>query len=584
MSNILRQYQQAAIDATYTHLRLRDDNPCIVLPTGTGKSHVIAQIVHDAVTLWGGRVLILAHVKELLLQNFEKIKLHAPDIDAGLYSAGLHSRQTDNAVIVAGIQSVYQRAGELGPFNLVIIDEAHLIPQDGDGMYQQFLADAKLVNPHVRLIGLTATPYRLKGGEICGPENALNHICYEAGLKEMIRDGYLAPLKSRNGKRSVVDLSRVSIRGGEFVADEMAEAFDKEELVYKACSEIVELTKDCKSILIFCASVAHAQHVAEKIKAFSGEDVGIVIGDTPHGERAEIVARFKGETVQADLLGEVKGPLRWLVNVRVFTTGFDARNTDCVVMLFSTASPGLYVQVVGRGTRTFPGKEHCLVLDYGQNVMRHGPVDAVVPPSRKAPSNGQQTAPAKECPACGEIIHASYQVCPNCGEKLPPPPKPVHGYHADGTPILSGEISDDVFGVSSVYYSVHTKKDGNEFTPKTLRVEYQCGSLFVSEWVCPEHTGFARNKFIAWWMARSNAPAPNTAQRCVELSDAKAIACPSEITVRHIAGERFDRVVGYALGPIPEYREAGWDPFEEQRQAETVERLTGDFDEDEIPF
>ena len=136
--NNLRPYQQAAVEAAYQYLRTRNDNPCIVLPTGTGKSYVIAKMVSDAVQQWGGRVLVLAHVKELLEQNHEKIMLHAPGIDVGIYSAGLNSRDTDAPVIVAGIQSVYQRACELGPFNLVIIDEAHLIPLEGEGMCRQF--------------------------------------------------------------------------------------------------------------------------------------------------------------------------------------------------------------------------------------------------------------------------------------------------------------------------------------------------------------------------------------------------------------------------------------------------------------
>ncbi len=113
----------------------------------------------DAVTKWNGRVLVLAHVKELLEQNAEKIRQLCPDLSVGVYSAGLKSRDTDQSVIVAGIQSVYRRACELDRFDLIIVDECHLLPPDGEGRYQQFLADTKKVNPNVRLIGLTATPY-----------------------------------------------------------------------------------------------------------------------------------------------------------------------------------------------------------------------------------------------------------------------------------------------------------------------------------------------------------------------------------------------------------------------------------------
>ena len=188
----LRGYQQIAVNAVYDYLRKSDLNPCVVLPTGAGKSIVIAKIVTDAVTLWQGRCLILAHVKELLEQNGTKIAALCPEIDIGIFSAGLNSRNTKERVIVAGIQSVYDKAAQLGSFDLVLIDEAHLIPPDGDGMYRSFLDDMKKINPNIRLIGMTATPYRLKGGLICRKENLLNEVCCEIGVRELIVAGYLS--------------------------------------------------------------------------------------------------------------------------------------------------------------------------------------------------------------------------------------------------------------------------------------------------------------------------------------------------------------------------------------------------------
>ena len=155
-----RPYQSEAVEAVYEHLRTKDNNPCVVLPTGTGKSLVLAQIAKDSVEKWNGRVLILAHVKELLEQNADKIRKLCPELKIGIYSAGLRSRDTTEQVIVAGIQSVYNKACELDAFDLVIVDEAHLISNEGDGMYRTFLADMKVINPHVRVIGLTATPFR----------------------------------------------------------------------------------------------------------------------------------------------------------------------------------------------------------------------------------------------------------------------------------------------------------------------------------------------------------------------------------------------------------------------------------------
>ena len=245
----LRPYQQAAVDAVYNHLRNKETNPCVVLPTGCGKSLVLAQIAKDSVEKWNGRVLILAHVKELLEQNADKIRKLCPELRVGIYSAGLRSRDTTEQIIVAGIQSAYNKACDLGPFDLVIVDEAHLIAPDGDGIYRTFLKEARIVNPHVRVIGLTATPFRLKGGLICQPDNILNEVCYEAGLNEMIAQGYLSPLISRAG-RTEANLDNLHIRGGEFLGEEMSEAMDNDAIVDSACREIVELTRDRKSVLI----------------------------------------------------------------------------------------------------------------------------------------------------------------------------------------------------------------------------------------------------------------------------------------------------------------------------------------------
>jgi len=576
----LRPYQQEAVTAVYNHLRTRDDNPCVVLPTGTGKSLVIARIVQDAVN-WKGRVLILAHVKELLEQNADKIRKLCPELKVGVYSAGLKSRDTGEQVIVAGIQSVYGKACDLGPFDLVMIDECHLLNSDSDdSMYQSFLKDMKVVNPRVRLIGLTATPFRLKGGPICCPENLLNHVCYEAGLKEMIRQGYLSPLISKAG-RSKAELDGLHIRGGEFVADEVAEAMDREELVNTACGEIVSLTHDRKSVLIFAASVEHCRHVAEKIARFSGRECAVVTGDTLAAERAETIARFKGEFVPDDLFGTPKPPLKFLSNVNVLTTGFDSPNTDCVVLLRPTNSAGLLLQMCGRGTRLSPetGKTDCLILDYGGNIMRHGPID-MIEVAEKRESGGE--APAKTCPECQAIIHAAYQTCPECGYQFPPPEKGKHDAHASTAGILSGQSESATYEVSNTYYAVHSKRGAPDNYPKTMRIDYRVGfNDFRSEWVCPEHTGYAREKFIKWWRERAapEVSVPDSAEDAVALANSGILAEPSRITVKMKAGETFLRIIGYCLKPKPDYvsspgKNSGKDEWESE----------SDFGNNDLPF
>ena len=549
MAISLRPYQREAVDAVYKYLAEHDDNPCVVTPTASGKSVMIAQIATDAVKLWSGRVLVLAHVKELLEQNAGKVRALCDGINVGVYSAGLHSRDTDAPIIVAGIQSVYNKADKLGKFDLIIVDEAHLIQPDGEGMYRTFLSAMKRINPLVRVIGFTATPFRLKGGLICKPENILNKICYEVGIKEMIAQGYLSPLVSRAG-RANADLSNLHIRGGEFVADEVEKAMDSERLTLFACGEIIELTKDRKSVLIFASSVKHCRHIAETIEEKSGMECAVVTGDTPADERAEIIARFRGESVQ-DMFGDAKPPLKFLCNVNVLTTGFDAPNTDCIVLLRPTNSPGLLVQTVGRGFRLSPGKTNCMVLDYGENILRHGPIDCIRVHD-KTPGHGD--APAKKCPECYALIHAAYSKCPECGYEFPPSEHSKLTANSSGEAILSGQVTFDDYEVMDITYEVHAKR-GQPDAPKTLMVTYMIGfHQFKYEFVCPEHTGYARDKFVRWWKERAadGVPVPDTAKEAAEWAWMGALAEPTSIRVRSVSGEKYDRVVAWKLGPKPQ--------------------------------
>lgn len=525
---MLRQYQLDAVNAVYNHLRTRKDNPLVVIPTGGGKTIVIKKIVEDAVDEWGGRVLILAHVKELLRQAAEK--LDRPDV--GVYSAGLKSRDTDSKVVIAGIQSVYQKAGELGGFNLILVDECHLIPLEGDGMYQQFLSDAKLVNPNVRVVGLTATPYRMKEGTVADPNHFLNHICYEASIQELITLGYLCPVRSKAGKKKP-DTDSLHVRGGEYVASEVAELMDTDQLVDAAVAEILDLTKDRRSVLVFAASVKHAMHLQSLLP-----DAGLVVGDTAAGERDEQIEEFK------------RGERKFLVSVNVLSVGFDAPNVDAIAMLRPTLSPGLYYQQVGRGLRLHPTKTDCLVLDFAGNIKRHGPIDALeARPVRNGQGSGEP-APTKECPQCLEIILAAYSRCPACAHEFTQE-KPKHGAEADDGAILSNQEPPEVWQVKDVFYCVHTKKDADEFAPKTLRVDYMCGiGVKRSEWVCVEHDGFAREKAMLWWMEHSNDPFPQSAQHAVDIANAGGLAKPTEITV--IKEGKWPRVASRKLGPKPE--------------------------------
>jgi DNA repair protein RadD len=567
----LRPYQLEAKAAVYDHLRTRDDNPCVVIPTAGGKTPVMASVCQDAVTLWNGRVLILAHVKELLEQTADKLNAICPDVRYGVYSAGLKRRETTRPVIVAGIQSVYQRACDFDPFDLVVIDEAHMIPPDGDGMYRQFLADAKAVNPHLRIVGFTATPYRLKSGSICTPEGFLNHVCYEVGVRELIVQGYLCPLITKAGTAKA-NVDSLHIRGGEFIAGEVEDLMDQAHLVEAACAEIVGHTANRNAVLIFASGVKHGEHIVETLKTRHGIECGFVTGDTPIIERDAILARFKA------------GKLKYLCNVNVLTTGFDAPHIDCVALVRPTLSPGLYYQMVGRGFRLHPSKANCLVLDFGGNVLRHGPVDQIRIKERET---GIGLAPAKECPECHTVVAAGYSKCPECGYEFPPPERSKHEAKATEAGILSGQVTTEKHTVQDVFYSVHTKRGAGEDAPKSMRVDYKIGwHRYQSEWVCFEHEGFARQKAAAWWKKRSHDPVPATVQQAVDIASNGGVAVTKSITVRSVSGEEFSRITDCEIGPLPEA--IGIEAHED----ETFDAEAADFPfgcnaattEEEIPF
>jgi DNA repair protein RadD len=560
----LRPYQEAAIAAVYAHLSARDDHPCVVLPTGSGKGVLVGRICADVVERWNGRILVLTHVKELVDQNATQAARFLPHLLVGVHSAGLRRRDLDHPVIVAGIQSVYQKACDLGRFDIVLVDECHLLAPDGEGMYQTFLRDARAVNPRLRLIGLTATPFRLKDGPICAPGNLLNHVCYEVGVRELIRDGFLSPLISKAGVAKA-DTAGLHVRGGEFVADEVERLMDADDLVQAACAEIAAQTRERRACLVFAAGVDHAEHVRASLAAATGAEVAGIYGHTPDAERDRIIVRFK------------RGELRYLVNVAVLTTGFDAPQVDCVALLRPTLSPGLYLQMVGRGFRLAPGKRDCLVLDFGGNVLRHGPVDAL---SVRDPGSGSGEAPAKECPQCQAVIAAGFATCPHCGHVFPPPERERHEREATSAGVLSGQVTTTTYPVRAVSYAVHHKRGAPPEAPKTLRVAYEVGLGQVhSEWVCVEHTGYAHGKAEAWWRARSREPVPATATEACRLAEDGALAPTMRITVRTVAGEDFARIIDHDLGPVPEPRQPG-----EDRNEPTPTFATSAGDDDSPPF
>lgn len=520
----LRPYQEAAVSAIYQYFAEKDGHPLVVIPTAGGKSIVLASFIQGVLQQWPDqRILVVTHVRELIAQNHAEMMGLWPEAPAGIYSAGLGRRDIGARVLFAGIQSIHRRAYDVQQCDLVLIDEAHLIPRASDTMYRRFLDTLSRINPALKVIGFTATPYRLDSGLLHEGEGRMfTDIAYEVPIRDLIDHGYLCPLISK-ATDLTLDVGGVGSRGGEFIPGQLQAAVDREAITTAAIDEILAYGEDRRSWLAFCSGVEHATHVAEALRE-RAVSCATIFGDTPAAERDRIIAAFK------------RGEIRALASMGVLTTGFNAPAVDLIAMLRPTKSVGLYVQMAGRGTRLAPGKENCLVLDFAGNVARHGPIDAV---KAKKPAEGEGPPPTKVCPDCDSILPAALRECPDCGHQFPPPEVKVAA-RATTLAILS-TLRAQWLDVSEVAYSRHDKPG----KPSSLRVDYRCGLVRHSEWICFEHTGYARQKAVAWWQARSAAPVPATITDAVIQAD--VLTQPSAIFVR--PSGRFTEIVNHRFEP-----------------------------------
>ena len=404
---MLRDYQQRSIDQLYGWFNSGNTgNPCLVLPTGSGKSHIIAALCKDALQNWPEtRILMLTHVKELILQNAEKMRQHWPGAPMGIYSAGIGRRDLGEPITFAGIQSIHKKAHLIGHIELIIIDEAHLVNHKNEGSYRKLINDLLNINKNLRVIGLTASPYRLGHGMITDKPALFDDLIEPVSIEELIYKGFLSTLQSKITSAKL-DTSGVHKRGGEYIESELQAAVDTPDNNEHVINEVISLAGDRKAWLFFCAGVQHSEHIAELL-CKKGIAAKCITGNTPKKEREQILSDYKS------------GKLRALTNANVLTTGFDYPDIDLIVMLRPTLSPGLYLQMAGRGMRQKSHTDHCLVLDFAGVVETHGPITAIQTPKQKGDSKPGK-APVKVCENCGEIVHISKMICPACKTPFPP--------------------------------------------------------------------------------------------------------------------------------------------------------------------
>lgn len=537
-----RFYQREAGDALVkTLFDTPGEQPLVAMPTGTGKSISIAYACKEIIDrVPSARLAVATHSQELVEQDAKTMSRYWQAAPYGILASGLGLRQTAMPITFCSIQTLARNPKALGRLSGVLVDEAHAIAPGENTMYQKTFDALRELNENMFIGGFTATPFRLGQGMLMDG-NVFTKMAYDVtGRKAFVKFidmGYLCPLVPKRTSFQF-DISKVHMVAGDLNQRELQEACNVDELTYNALQETLQVGHDRQHIMVFCAGIDHVHAVTSMLQAF-GEDVVNVHSkmkrskDPEQDERVQAIKAFR------------TGRARWIVNDGILTTGVDFPHVDCIVLLRPTASPGLHVQILGRGTRCdyqLPqGAEHwhpeaviewldvqenrlaaieasakhnCLVLDFSGNTERCGPINDPRIPKKKGPGTGE--VPVKLCPKCDTYVHAAARFCDGitwegktCGYEF------QFETHLEQTAATTELIvRDDAppemhwFKVDRVEYKVINKP----FTPAMMQVEYFTGLRRFTQLVCVEHQSYAGKVARDWWRERlpGYPPPPST--------------------------------------------------------------------------
>jgi DNA repair protein RadD len=525
----LRAYQQLEIiDPLMAYLCEHDGDPLVAAPTGVGKSLAINGFVKQSLEADPSlRFLIVTHTKEVIAQNAQSMLDFWRAAPIGCYSAGLSQFDTRKPIIYAGIQSVYKRAEEFGIVDGLICDEAHTISPRESTMWQTFIRDLRRINPNIRVIGFTATPFRQGTGTLVEGgifTKIVVDLTTTERINQFVAEGYLCPLISKKPAMEI-DITNVKMKGGEFDEHELAAVTDRDDLNRAVVAECIRQGADRKHWLVFATGTTHAAHLLERFRA-AGITCETIDGTMPEAERTRLIGD-KAKGIQGAFQ---KGQFRALINIGVLTTGFDFPAIDMIVLVRATQSTGLYVQILGRGTRPAPEKSNCKVLDFGSNITRLGPFNApILPRPRKKGDASVGEAPVKACPECGTYVHTRTTECEHCGFVFPPPS------HLDQTASQAKVMVDSavapvtaIMDVLSTHYSEQLSKQPG--WGSLVKVSYGDLVNTLHEFFFPEAPlEWKRKEFNKFWItAGGQVPVPSTAEQFIERAR-KELKAPKKV-------------------------------------------------------
>lgn len=539
---IPRWYQEEAIDSIYHYfMQGGKGNPIVALPTASGKSIIPAVFIERVMKRWPTqRFMVITHVSVLITQNSDKMLEVWANAPIGIHSAGLKRRDVIAPIIFGGIQSIIKVAEAFGHRDIIFIDECHLVNQEENSQYLKFLAIMRNINPNLKVVGLTATKFRMGQG-LLTEDGLFTDIIYDLTDMEGFNKlkEYLCPLIPLS-RVTKLDVANVDIQKGEFVQKQLQYEVDRAEITWKALQETVFYGQNRRSWLIFASGIEHSNHIAEMLGKLGIECASV------HSKQS---ADYNKEALKA----HKKLELRAIASFSKLTTGLDHPGVDLIDDLRPTLSVVLHIQKYGRGMRLFDGeydlncygeivhligyKKNCLVLDHANNVPRLGPINDPRIPNKKGNKTGD--LPVKICEACGAYNHISARNCDACNHPFEFQVKIIK--QATITEIIKvpEALHIEYFDVSHAIYKPRQKEGKAPY----LEVTYFSNMNSFKEFQFPQSKN--RSYFANWWRQRHVSEPPKTVDEAIPLVN--ELRRPKRIRVhvnRMIKGRVMPEVLG----------------------------------------
>lgn len=559
-----RWYQENGIQAPLDYYSAGNKGNCVIaMPTGTGKSYTIAETQRRFMAMFSGqRYLNLTTVKELVSNNAQTMRDIWPNAPIGIFSAGLRQKDTAHDIIYGSVQSVVNCVEMFGYRDLVFVDEAHLVSPENDTRYQIVMDKLSTFNPNIKVVGYSATPYRMGQGLITD-SGLFTDMAYDCtGVEDFnrfIAEGYLSPVVARPTDVKL-DSTGIHINNGDFVQSEVSAAVDAQHILEPSIRETIAwfIHEKRRSGLVFVSSTKHVDEAVELMNRMGMPTVGV------H-------SKMNRADRDRNILAWLRNEVPFAVNQNILTVGVDNPFLDLIADIQLTCSTGKHVQKWGRGTRPFDWyklnprqkdrfanlaghvKINCRGLDFVGNVPRLGPINDPVIPKRRGDKGG--VAPIKICETekllqpefgvavgCGGYNHASARYCDECGAEFRFQPKVYDQAGTDdiirGTQIPESDAPQvETFVVDDCYYSRQEVK-GNK---AMLKATYVCGLRSFTELKGFEHGGYAGKLARDWWRMRSATEPPTNIDDALRLN--AMLAKPKTIDV--VVNKKYPEVQGY---------------------------------------